>query len=216
MYKAVLFDFDGIILQSAGTHARIWKEILLNEFDLEIDARDIYLDEGRPTTDIALSIFKKYNLEISHEEAHRIAEKKQAAYFNAKTPDFYPEAPGVVEYLKEKGILTAVVTGTRRANIDRVLTPHIKGLFNDFITAERYTNGKPHPEPFLNGAKHLGVDPQESIVVENAPLGVRAAKAAGAHVIAVCTTLSAEDLHEADEILPDFHALQVRFRELFD
>lgn len=216
MYKAVLFDFDGVILQSMPTHSRLWLEILEKEYNLRVTARDIYLQEGRPTDDVARIIFEQYGMQISSEAAHKIAEKKQAAYFNADKPDIYPGVPEVVGFLKEKEKLTAIVTGTRRANIDRVLPPELRNQFDEFVTAERYQNGKPHPEPFLNGAKFLGVEPQACIVVENAPLGVQAAKAAGTYVIAVCTTLSPEDLHEADEIMPDFNALLARFHELFD
>ncbi len=215
MYKAVLFDFDGVILQSMPVHARLWQEILAREYDLKITARDIYLDEGRTTDAVAEIIFQKYGRSISAADAHKIAEQKQAAYFNAEKPEIYPEIPGILQFLKKKHVQTAVVTGTRRANVDRALPPVLQPYFDEFITAEKYQNGKPHPEPFLNGAKFLGLKPDECIVVENAPLGVMAAKNAGTYVIAVCTTLAPQDLREADEIVPDFESLLEQFHVIF-
>ncbi|KAA3620170.1 MAG: HAD family phosphatase [Calditrichaeota bacterium] len=213
MYKAVLFDFDGVILQSMQTHARLWQEILLQEYDLKITTRDVFLEEGRTTDAVADILFKKYNRAISSADSHIIAEKKQSLYLDAAKPGIYPEIADILAFLKSKKIATAVVTGTRRANIDRAIPPDLRGLFDEFVTAEKYEKGKPDPEPFLNGAKLLGVNPQDCIVVENAPLGVQAAKAAGTHVIAICTTLGSDDLTEADEIVPDFERLFLRLKK---
>jgi sugar-phosphatase len=75
------------------------------------------------------------------------------------------------------------------------------------ITADDVENGKPHPEPYLKGAKLLGVSPAECVVIEDAPSGVRSAQAAGMKTIAVPTTYAVQDLQGADAIAADLASL---------
>jgi sugar-phosphatase len=70
-----------------------------------------------------------------------------------------------------------------------------------FVTADDVENGKPHPEAYLKGAEILGAAPETCVVIEDAPAGVRSAKAAGMRVVAVATTHREEDLYEADVVI---------------
>lgn len=185
------------------------------KYQIEITGRDIWLEEGRKTYEVAQSLFRKYGLEISEEESKQIAKLKQESYLNSFVPKIYPEIPGILNYLKRVGLKTAIVTGTWRPNVDKALPAELAALFNDFVTSETYQKGKPDPEPFLNGAKLLGVKHEECIVLENAPLGVRAGKTAGMHVIAVCTTLEPNDLKEADEVATNFEEVLVKLKAHF-
>ena len=75
------------------------------------------------------------------------------------------------------------------------------------VTADAINRGKPHPEPFLLGAQRLGVDPAHCVVLEDAPAGIAAGRAAGATVIALRTTHPDGDLSEADAVAPDLLSL---------
>jgi sugar-phosphatase len=79
-----------------------------------------------------------------------------------------------------------------------------------FVTADDVENGKPHPEAYLKGAEILGAAPETCVVIEDAPAGVRSAKAAGMKVVAVATTHREKDLHEADAVVGALSDVRVR------
>ena len=108
----------------------------------------------------------------------------------------------------------AVVTGGNRKRVENAIEEHLDGYFDALVTIDDVSNGKPHPEPFLKGAEKLNLKAEECIVVENAPLGIKAAKAAGTTVIAVKTTLSDKFLAQADYILNDFPAVEKKINQL--
>src|SRR5581483_7915953 len=106
--------------------------------------------------------------------------------------------PGVrelLERLEREEIPRAVVTSTPRANLDMILDAiRISGCFQALVSAEDTAKGKPDPAGFLLAAERLGVAPESCVVIEDAPAGVQAAKAAGMRAIAVTTTHPAPDL----------------------
>ena len=108
-----------------------------------------------------------------------------------------------------------MVTGSGIPNIRRILNDELIDEFEAIITSEKVTRGKPHPEPYLLGAQELGVTPAECLVVENAPLGIEAGKAAGMTVVALETTLERALTPGADHYVADIAALHGRWHELF-
>jgi len=116
--------------------------------------------------------------------------------------------PGVSDFIglcKSKGLALAVATsaGSYKMNINLELLKMQSGVFDALVSGEDITHNKPHPEIFLKAAKKLGLQPNECLVIEDAPSGVKAAKAAGCKCLALRTTFSREDLKEADEIVKD-------------
>lgn len=185
--KAVLFDMDGVLYDSMPNHAIAWQKSMA-QFGISMTAEDAYATEGARGID-TIRKFAKMQLhkEISYEESQKM--------YDVKTEIFHgmPEAPifdGVIRLMtliRQSGLTIGIVTGSgQRPLIQRLLTD-----FGDFITAERIvtaydvTHGKPAPDPYLIGAAKAGAKPHECIVVENAPLGVKAGVAAGCFTIAV-------------------------------
>lgn len=185
--KAVLFDMDGVLYNSMPNHAIAWQKSMA-QFGINMTAEDAYATEGARGID-TIRKFAKMQLhkEISYEESQKM--------YDVKTEIFHgmPEAPifdGVIRLMTlihQSGLTIGIVTGSgQRPLIQRLLTD-----FGDFITAERIvtaydvTHGKPAPDPYLMGAAKAGAKPHECIVVENAPLGVKAGVAAGCFTIAV-------------------------------
>lgn len=185
--KAVLFDMDGVLYDSMPNHAIAWQKSMA-QFGISMTAEDAYATEGARGID-TIRKFAKMQLhkEISNEESQKM--------YDVKTEIFHgmPEAPifdGVIRLMtliRQSGLTIGIVTGSgQRPLIQRLLTD-----FGDFITAERIvtaydvTHGKPAPDPYLMGAAKAGAKPHECIVVENAPLGVKAGVAAGCFTIAV-------------------------------
>jgi sugar-phosphatase len=115
--------------------------------------------------------------------------------------------PGARELLADPGrplaIVTSCTTALARARLRAADLPEPSVL----VTADAIANGKPHPEPFLLGAERLGVAATECVVLEDAPAGIAAGRAAGARVIALRTTHAAADLAEADAIVDSLQEL---------
>ena len=107
-----------------------------------------------------------------------------------------------------------LVTGTVQANIKAVLGNKIIALFDVVITETDVQRGKPYPDPYLRAAQKLDVTPEACLVIENAPVGIAAAKAAGMKCIALTTTLSPQQLDRADYHYTDLHNLMDDLEQL--
>jgi HAD superfamily hydrolase (TIGR01509 family) len=120
--------------------------------------------------------------------------------------------PGIWDLLTDlcnAGYKLGMVTGSSRKSVNLLLPSDRQTIFNALVTADDVTKPKPDPQPFLMAVERMKVDPKQCIVIENAPYGVRSAKAAGCRVIAICTTLDAGDLNSADWIVRDHNALKL-------
>ena len=102
--------------------------------------------------------------------------------------------------LKNKGFKLALVTGTPRKEVKRILPKDLYKLFNVIVPSDEVTHGKPHPEPYNRALKALRLKPKEAIVIENAPNGIKSAKAAKMRVFAVETSLPKQYLKGADKV----------------
>jgi beta-phosphoglucomutase-like phosphatase (HAD superfamily) len=89
-----------------------------------------------------------------------------------------------------------------------VLKPEEIALFDCIITSEEAVNSKPHPEPYLKASSGLKIAPKECLVIENAPLGIEAAKSAGMKVVAITSTLAREKLKSADWVVDSLSEIQ--------
>ena len=188
--KAVLFDMDGVLYDSMPNHAIAWQQSMA-QFGIQMTADDAYATEGARGVDtIRKMVMRQQGREIDEAEAQRM--------YDVKTHIFHslPEAPvmkGMKELMQkitEDGILCCIVTGSgQRPLIQRILKDF--GAFVEeqhITTAYDVSRGKPAPDPYLMGLKKAGdLKPWEAIVVENAPLGVRAGYAAKIFTVAVNT-----------------------------
>jgi beta-phosphoglucomutase len=115
----------------------------------------------------------------------------------------YDEVPAILDFLKSKQVRIGLVTGASRNRIEATLEQKLKSYFDIIVTSDEVKNGKPHPEPYLKAITKLGCNPTNTIVVENAKLGIRSAKSAGCFCLAIETTLGREFLIEADAVFSD-------------
>ena len=121
---------------------------------------------------------------------------------------FYPSVKEFIDLLHSRDIPIAIVSGGRSERIRSSAPSVFLDKFKTIITAESTKRGKPFPDPYLEGARLLGFEAEDCIVVENAPLGIRSAKAAGAYCIAIASTVRRVKLREADEIVDVFQDLR--------
>lgn len=119
----------------------------------------------------------------------------------------YPEIPGLLEGLRHRGVASALVTGASRERIEHSLPALVRDHMQTIVTSSEVTHTKPHPEPYLTALAALAADPGTAVVVENAPLGIASAQAAGLRCVAVTTTLPASELAGAKPVFRDHREL---------
>ncbi len=184
---ALLFDMDGVLINSTPAVARVWRRWAIEHgfSPEEVVARA----HGRPS----LTTVREYLPNADHEAENREVERREIEDLEGVIP-----LPGALDLLASlPGDRWTIVTSCTRPLAEVRIKAAGLPLPKKLITSNDITHGKPHPEPYLKGAAVLGFAPQECIVLEDVPAGVRAGKAAGAKVIAFKTTVQEKVLREA-------------------
>ena len=200
MIKAVFFDFDGVLIDSMPAHVRAWKRVT-TELGIEVDGHYFELHEGEKPEFTVKNLLAERGVELSVERQRALIERKRELYRAEAPAGLIPDARRLIDALRGRGIECDVVTGSIRRNMEATLTPDELALFTHITTAEDYEHGKPRPDPYLTGWRRSGFAREECLVVENAPLGIQAARAAELKTVAIVTTLPAEYLREANHII---------------
>lgn len=209
--KAVLFDFDGVIVKSMEQHFEAWKNAFA-EWGVHLSPQEFFVLEGQGIDTIAHFLGKKHGL--TEEQVKAVMTRKVNYYGQFMRLEFYEHFHELIERLYANRIPLAVVTGGNRSRVQDVIDKHFNHFFRAVVTIDDVDRGKPHPDPFLKAAELLDVQPMECIVVENAPMGIQGAKAAEMTVIAVTTTLSPDYLKQADYIASDFYEVESYLEKL--
>jgi beta-phosphoglucomutase len=205
--KAIFFDMDGVITHTMPYHFYAWKKVF-KDAGLGISELEVFLREGQPGRRTIHEIFRERGIPFTKEDADDILKKKEALFKRIVRQRFIPGARGFLSFLHKKGVALALVTGTSQHEAHRILPAVIVDLFDAVITSDDVRHGKPHPEPYLLALKKLRVNPSEAIVIENAPFGIKSAKAAGLRCIALETSLPRKYLKQADFVFSSFKAIK--------
>jgi len=187
--KAVFFDMDGVLFDSMKNHAAAWVEAL-NQLGLPFTEIDAYMNEGRTGASTIDGVFNKiHDRNATEEEKQRIYKLKSSLFEARGEVDKIPFSYELLKKIKAENKEIFVVTGSGQPSLIDSLDENFPGIFKKekMVTAFDVTNGKPHPEPYLKALKKSGLQPWEVVVVENAPLGVESATAAGIFTIGVNT-----------------------------
>ncbi len=218
--RAVLFDMDGVLYDSMPSHAKAWHRAMAH-FGYDLPEQEAYMHEGRTGASTINIVSRRQRGVEENEERIQEIYRVKSQFFNE-----YPPAepmPGALELLRKlqaRGLKILIVTGSGQTSLLDRLNHHFPGVFcrELMVTAFDVKHGKPAPEPYLMGLQKGGLRAEECVVVENAPLGVRAAKAAGIFTIAVNTGPlpdSALADEGADLLFPSMQALCDAWEELF-
>lgn len=174
--QAVIFDLDGVLVDSMPTHFQAWKDAFTGIAGLEIAERDIYLNEGMRGIELVEKIFKQKNFS-NRSLARNVHDEKSRIFKGVRNSEPFE---GVAEMLDCIGCAKAVVSGSTRNDVETIVEEAFgRDRFDVLITADDIEKGKPDPSAFLEALKRIKVKPADAVVVENAPLGVRAANSAG-------------------------------------
>lgn len=196
--RAMLFDFDGVVVDTEKYYTIFWDSI----GEKYLGQKD-FCAKVKGTT--LTSILDGYFSDMKDCWDEIVAELNA---FEAEMPIEY--IPGVVEFVKEareKGYRTAVVTSSNRVKMETVYRkrPEIQEIFDIILTSEDFSASKPDPDCFIKGMERLDADREHTIVFEDSVYGLQAAKASGALVVGLTTTNPRDVVAKYSRIqIPDF------------
>ncbi|MDJ0704245.1 MAG: HAD family phosphatase [Leptolyngbyaceae cyanobacterium MO_188.B28] len=205
MLQAVLFDLDGTLANTDPIHFLIWQR-LLQKYGLEIDV-PFYRQHisGRLNDDILQDLLPQ----LSSEEGKQFCLDKEAR-FRDMAQGQLQTLPGLlplIDWLKQQGMQSAVVTNAPRPNTEFMLkTLKLDQTFDIVIISGDLPIGKPNPLPYQEALRRLDLAPEQSVVFEDSPSGIRAAVAAGITTVGIASSHPPKSLYElgAKLVIDDF------------
>lgn len=201
-----MFDMDGVLFDSMPFHVGAWRSLLLEE-GLDVPESVFYENEGRTGASMLEVCFGHT---LSEDEWRRLYARKKSFFVSYGTPPVMVGAAEAVKAAREAGADTIVVTGSGQDSMLERINRFYPGLFHSewMVSGLDGLKGKPAPDPYLRGLTKAGMRPEDAIVVENAPLGVRSGHASGCFVAAVNTGPLPDEklLAEGADVL--FHSMK--------
>jgi HAD superfamily hydrolase (TIGR01509 family) len=207
--KAIIFDMDGVLVDAMPFHYQAMKSAVKEIISIDLDKRTFYLLEGMPVEELALEIFKLkgYLVDDSskkdnayNQKSEEVAKRKKQLF---KEMNIIPKPyDGVRELISNdlRSCLKAVVSGAAKQEVDAIIEQNFgKDNFDLIMNGDEFEGkGKPDPAPFKVALERLNLDNNETLVVENAPLGIKSANNAGIQSIVTLNTspLATEDFKD--------------------
>jgi len=200
--SAILFDLDGVLVDSTRSVARQW----------ELWAKENGFDPG----EVLEVAHGRRTVEVLRLLAPGLASEEEVRKLEAREADDTEGVfvmPGAVDLVAAipKTRWCIVTSGTHHLATSRLKLAGIP-IPAVLVTADDVVEGKPHPEPYLKGARLLGMDPARCVVIEDAPAGIQAGHAAGMKVIALTSTYGPDELREADAVVERLSEIGVERR----
>lgn len=211
MLTAVIFDMDGVIVDTEGLQSKSFEHVLTKH-----EVTPIYNEHGI-VQEVGINARENWHrLKKLHKlepEVESLYEQKEAAYEDLLSAGIKP-MPGLIpllELLREKGIKIAIASSSPLKHIKLVLTQlNLLDKFDALVSGDQVKNGKPAPDIFIAAARQLNVSTNECVVIEDAPTGVKAANSAGIKVIAVPNEFTKKhNFDHADLTVPNLESLSL-------
>jgi len=205
-YNTVLFDMDGVIVDSMQWHVESWQRVF-REYNIDLPRTEILIREGMSGLSSIVDILKTNNHSVpTEDELEKLLQKKLTIFETGKV-GIFPHALNIIKLVKSRKLKTGLVTGSLRRSVNYMLKKDLHSCFDVVVTVDEILNGKPHPEPYLKAMDKLKSNPDEVLVIENAPFGITSAKKAGADCFAIETTLKSQYLKDADRVFKNHESL---------
>ena len=180
--KGLIFDLDGVLVDSMPTHYKAWKIAFEETTPLQVDERSIYLLEGMRGEDLVKQIFKKYSY-AGHSKTKDVVLRKDDIFRSMMNVKPYDKVNEILGQLKcTKGIVSGSAKQDVVSIIDRCLQ---NDVINIVLTGDDIVQGKPNPEGFNLFLQRTKLNPSDVLVIENAPLGVQASNNAAIKPVVV-------------------------------
>lgn len=187
--RAALIDMDGTLYDSMPRHAQAWMR-MVSEIGIDATPEEFFMYEGRTgASTINLLFNRAFGRDATEAEIKELYSRKTKYFTELPPVNPMPGAADMLDFLRKVGMKRVLVTGSGQSSLISRLDTDFPLAFEPEmrITARDVVHGKPAPDPFLMAMKKAGVTPAQSIVIENAPLGVESGDAAGAFTIGVTT-----------------------------
>jgi len=209
--KSIIFDMDGVITNTMPDHYQAWK-IILQQEGISVMHKDVYLREGQPGLPFVYEIFRQYQQDVTENKALAILKEKEHYFKSIVKTRFIQGSRTFLKDLHGSGIRLALVTGTARHELHRILPDNIYNLFSVIVTGNEVKKGKPHPEPYQKSLEKLNIHPGEAVVIENAPFGIQSAQQAGIQCLALATSLPSSYLQKAEAVFDSIKEMRNRVK----
>jgi beta-phosphoglucomutase len=212
--KAVIFDMDGVIIDSHPAHKRAWCEFLLSIGRAVSDEELEFVLDGRRRDDI----LRFFLGELTEQQFYDYGVKKTQFFYRAAAD--LELTSGLLQFmarLDQADIPMAVASSGSRARVERILSSYgIADRFSTVVTGDDVKLGKPNPEIYVRACEAINVPPSSTLVVEDAVSGVKGAKVAGTRCLGIATSTRAPLLYEAgaDLVVADFDGIQLSALEV--
>lgn len=187
MLQALIFDFDGLIIDTEWTEFRTWQD-MCQRYGVELSLETYLPCVGRGAT---TQIFRPYTYlveQLGH-ELDRVAIEAECQRRNLELIDAQPILPGVKELIieaKQHGLRLAVASSSPRSWVDRHLTRlGLRGYFDELGCGDEVEHAKPYPDPYLKALEKLEVSAEQAVAFEDSLNGMLAARAAGIYCVVV-------------------------------
>lgn len=212
MLKAVIFDMDGVIIDSEPMHARA-AVLALKKYNIDIPIDYVYNFIGTTTAHMCSKIVEDFRLSASPDELLQANNEMKEYLLKTEGHTVIPYITELMKDLHYHGIKLIIASSSNASSIEEVMTSlNIKEYFNGYVSGGMVASPKPAPDIFLLAAEHLDVTPDECIVIEDSYNGVMAAKAAGMSCIGYNNPNSGnQDLVKADFIVEGFDEVDYNF-----
>lgn len=212
MIKAVILDMDGVMVDTESGVAQATVDMFREVYGVRVKSEDFLPFVGMGAKKYIAGVAEKYKVDVDVEKAIR---DRQENFRKIALRGEVRAFPGVIELIQEakkSGLKTAIATSSHKAILEITLEGagiNIKD-FDAVTTAEECKNVKPDPEIFLLTARKLNVLPNDCLVIEDSPAGVKAGKTGGFMVVAVTNTFLKEKLQEADIVVNNLKEIPIR------
>jgi len=212
----LIFDVDGVIADTEAVNARVSIKVFEHLFGIkDVKRQDFEAGLGRGAAEYVKAAAGVHGLELTEEQIEKATQLRQEYFLKILSEEPLPAFPGVLELMdkamQSEDFRVAIATsGTfekSSAVLNAAKVPYQKMVY---IKGDDVTNKKPDPELFLLASERMDIEPANCVVIEDAPNGVQAARAAGAKCIAVTNSTDAAKLCEADLVCDSLEQIDVR------
>ena len=203
--KAFLFDFDGVITDSEPYVFEVLKQMIKDNFGIELPYSDINMTIGCSDRKVAEYIATEYHIDYSVELSEKLKKNYPDYYFEYEGIKPFPYLRDLLSILKARDRKVAIVSSTDRAHLEAALSRMgLSGFIDTIISGSDVQNKKPSPEPYLKGLEALSVDKQDAVVIEDSPTGIQSAVNAGIDCIGFEGSEVKQDTEKASIIIASY------------
>ncbi|UCD49360.1 MAG: HAD family phosphatase [Phycisphaerales bacterium] len=216
----LVFDVDGVIADTESVNRRVSVQVFDDLFGVKgVKDEDFTEGLGRGAHEYVKAAARVHNLDLTPEQLEKAVQYRQDLFLEVLRTEPLPAYPGVLELIEagladERFQVAIATSGTlekSRAALEAAQVPYTKMVY---VNGNDVTHKKPDPELFLIAAQRMGLDPARCVVIEDAPNGVQAAKAAGTKCIGVTNTTPAKGLSQADLICDSLEPITLQTLEM--